>query len=216
MQILRELMYKPGNNFSGLNISKISNDHFSYHLKTLQNDGLVTKTDKGYRLTEKGKEFANTMDTDKLQIEKQPKVGVMIIARSNGKLLIQKRLKEPYYGFSGFLTGKVRFGETIYQTAARELEEESGLFAQFKLSYVLHEHVYSKAGDLLEDKIFFVTGASKVKGTLIDTKDGENRWIDENEFLKMTDKYYDEQDILGWFNNPAQPFIEKTYIIEQF
>jgi len=131
-------------------------------------------------------------------------------------LLIQKRLKEPYYGYLGFLTGKVRFGETIIQTAERELKEESGLSAKFKLRYILHEHVYSKEGDLLEDKIFFVTGAENIKGTLINTKDGENSWMDEKAYLQMKDKYYDEEEILNWFKNPKEFFIEKAYIIDQF
>ena len=156
------------------------------------------------------------MDTEKLKIEKQPKVGVMLIAIKNKKLLIQKRLKEPYYGYLGFLTGKVRFGETIIQTAERELKEESGLSAKFKLRYILHEHVYSKEGDLLEDKIFFVTGAENIKGTLINTKDGENSWMDEKAYLQMKDKYYDEEEILNWFKNPKEFFIEKAYIIDQF
>jgi 8-oxo-dGTP pyrophosphatase MutT (NUDIX family) len=216
MQILRELLYNPRSRFGELNISRVSSDHFNYHLKVLTQQKLIAAEKGRYVLTTKGKEFANTMDTDKLQIEKQPKAGVMVIARSDGRLLIQKRLKEPYYGFLGFITGKIRFGETIHQTAARELREECGLSGSFKLKYILHEHVYNRQGDLLEDKIFFVVSAGQIKGSLISTREGENIWMKESEYLKMKDKYYDEEDILSWFKKPPKSFIEKTYIIDQF
>jgi len=216
MQILRELLYKPNSRFSQLNISGLTSDHFTYHIQTLIDKGLVVNESGRYKLSVKGKEFANTMDTDRLQIEKQPKIGVMIIARNNGKYLVQQRLKEPYYGVYGFVTGKIRFGETINQTAMREFKEETGLSAKFELRYILHEHVYNKDGDLLEDKIFFVIRASSIKGKLISTKEGKNSWISEQDYLKIEQKYYDEVDILNSFKNPEKPFVEKTYIIEQF
>lgn len=217
MQILRQLMYNPGARFSAINSTNLPSDHFNYHLSTLIDSGMIIKNDSSYNLTAKGKEYANTMDTSDLTIEKQPKVAVMIIATKADKLLIQTRLKEPYYGFAGFITGKVRFGEQIAQTAARELMEEAGLTAEFKLSYILHEHVYSKDGDLLEDKIFHVVHATKVKGELISTRDGKNEWHSESEFRSLSNIFYDEADILDLFKNPpAEVFIEKAYAIEAF
>ncbi len=79
MLILKELLFNPTARFSELNIKGLSNDHFSYHVNTLIEQGYVRKTDRGYSLTNQGKEFANRMDTDQVQIEKQPKVAVMVI-----------------------------------------------------------------------------------------------------------------------------------------
>ncbi len=216
MQILRSLLYSPGSRFSELNISGIDSDHFNYHLKTLLQDKLVTTKNKLYYLSSKGKEYANTMDTANLNIEKQPKVAVMIIASKGSRYLVQKRLKEPYFGYYGFVTGKVRFGEKIIETAARELAEETNLQAKFRLSYILHEHVYSEAGELLEDKIFHVYGATSVKGELKNTKDGENGWFSEKEFHAIKDKFYDEAEILNWHKSGKKFFIEKTYVVKDF
>ena len=80
MLILRELLFNPNSRFSELNIKGLSNDHFSYHVNTLVDLGLVKKGENGYSLTSTGKEFANRMDTDQAQMEKQPKVAVMVIA----------------------------------------------------------------------------------------------------------------------------------------
>jgi 8-oxo-dGTP pyrophosphatase MutT (NUDIX family) len=43
--------------------------------------------------------------------------------------LFQERLKQPYFGYWGLPSGKIRWGETILETALRELKEETGLEA---------------------------------------------------------------------------------------
>jgi len=130
--ILCELLFTKEGRFGQLNKLGLSTDHFSFHLKQLIDWGLVDKPEKGkYRLSEKGKEFANRFDTEKAEVEKQAKVAVLIVGvkkeRGEKKYLIQQRLKQPYFGFWGFLTGKVRWGETVEQAGSRELMEEAGL-----------------------------------------------------------------------------------------
>ena len=80
MKILRELLYHPKARFSDLNVSDLSSDHFTYHINCLIRDKLVIKTKGTYKLSPNGKEFANTMDTDQSLIEKQGKIGVLVIA----------------------------------------------------------------------------------------------------------------------------------------
>lgn len=220
IRILRELLYLPNARFSELNDLNMSNDHFSYHIRTLIQEEYVLKKEGRYFLTKKGKEFANRMDTQKLVIEKQGKVAVFIIATmKKGKtkyLLIQTRQKEPFFGFNGFVTGKVRFGETLIEAARREFLEETGLSADFKYIYLHHEHVYSKEGELLEDKFFNVIHAYNIKGKLKNTRDGKNEWMTEKQFLSLKNLYYDEVDILNWFKKPLKGIIEKKYVIEKF
>ncbi|PIZ56938.1 hypothetical protein COY23_02160, partial [bacterium (Candidatus Torokbacteria) CG_4_10_14_0_2_um_filter_35_8] len=157
MLILRELLFNPYSRFTDLNISGLTSDHFTYHVRTLTRKGYVRKERGKYILTAKGKEFSNQMNTDKVLIEKQPKVSVIVIVEKQIKgvnyFLAQTRLKEPFYSCRGFISGKVRFGETILRAARRELLEETGLIANLKFKFLLHEHVYSQKGNLLEDKL---------------------------------------------------------------
>ena len=108
--ILLILLFNPKLPFSGLNRAKISTDQFNFHLKRLLSLDLVEKTEKFYVLTQKGKEFANRLDTESSVFEKQAKISVLICAVSEvgkgRKYLVQQRLKEPYFGFYGFITGK--------------------------------------------------------------------------------------------------------------
>jgi len=223
MLILKELLFHPVARFSELNIKGLSNDHFSYHINTLIELDLVKKTEKGYSLTSSGKEFANRMDTDQVEIEKQPKVAVMLVpykyVKGKKYLLIQERTKEPYYGYKGFITGKIRFGEKIKETARRELKEESGLDCnEFKIKALFHDHVVMiDDGKLMEDKMFFIVGAKNPKGKPTDTPNGKVYWITEEEFLKLDRKYYNEDSIYQMFKESRELDInENTYTIAEF
>lgn len=191
--ILRELLFHPSVKFAGLQkMTGMESDHFTFHLQKLVDLGLVEKLSRGvYALTQKGKEYANKLDTDNNTIERQPKVAVILVAERehNGKqqFIFQERLKQPYYGFWGCPTGKVRWGETISETAARELMEETGLTAEHRVAGVYHELVYAQeTGEQLEDKIFFVVHCTNPKGTLVkEFEGGHNEWMTREEALKQ-------------------------------
>ena len=191
--ILRELLFHPSVNFSGLQkMTGMESDHFAFHLQKLSDLGLVEKLSRGiYALTPKGKEYANKLDTDNNTIERQPKVAVILVIERQHKgerqFLFQERLKQPYYGFWGCPTGKVRWGETIPETAARELLEETGLSADYRVAGVYHELVYAQeTGEQLEDKIFFVVHCTKLKGELTeDFEGGHNAWMTREEAHKQ-------------------------------
>jgi len=223
MLILKELLFTPNSRFTDLNIQGLSSDHFSYHINTLIECGYVIKKDSRYSLTVQGKEFANRMDTDEVSIEKQPKIAVMIVAtkieRKRKYLLIQERTKEPYYGYSGFITGKIRYGEKIIETAKRELKEESGLECEnIHIKRLVHDHVVLKdTGELVEDKMFFIIHMINPTGELIDTPNGKNIWITESQFKKLKKKYYNEDNMYKISQMKGDmDLVESTYIIEEF
>jgi len=188
-KILRELLFHSSAGYAQLQKpTSLSSDHFNFHITRLVEIGLVEKVLRGqYRLTIKGKEYSNRMDTDKNTLERQPKVAVILNVEKTiqGKryFLFQQRLKNPYYGFWGLPTGKVGWGETIAETAARELMEEAGLKAQWRVAGVYHEHALNKqTGELLEDKVFFVCHGTKPTGKLLsDVECGHNEWLTREE-----------------------------------
>lgn len=155
--ILRGLLFTHEASFSELQKkSGLESDHFKFHIARLKDAGHIFKSATGkYSLTVQGKEYANKLDTDKNIIERQPKSAVIIVLQKDNTVLVQERLKHPYFGFWGYPGGKIRWGETIIEAGARELYEETSLTATLKYQGVYHEHVLSQeTGDLLEDKIF--------------------------------------------------------------
>jgi ADP-ribose pyrophosphatase YjhB (NUDIX family)/predicted transcriptional regulator len=185
--ILHVLLFQPDARFADLQkASGLSSDHFNFYLKQLIDEKFVAKNDKGaYHLTFKGKEFANRFDTDERKVERQPKVAVQLMIRRDGMQLVQQRLKQPFYGYWGRPTGKIRWGETILQAAGRELKEETGLEADLAYETVYHKIDFNQeTGEMLEDKIFFVVAAHNPRGTLIeDFEGGRNAWMTQEEYV---------------------------------
>lgn len=180
-KILRELLFRPSAGYAELQKpTNLTSDHFNFHITRLVEIGYVEKVARGqYKLTPRGKEYANKLDTDQNEIERQPKSAVILAVQKDGMFLFQERLKHPYYGFWGFPSGKIRWGETIIDCAQRELMEEAGLTADCEHKGIYHEQVYQvETGEQLEDKIFHVILCTNVSGGLVEKfEGGRNAWM---------------------------------------
>ena len=220
--ILRELLFRPAAGYAELQKpTGFSSDHFNFHIARLVEIGYVQKVTRGkYRLTPRGKEYANKLDTDQNTIERQPKSAVILAIERGGKWLFQERLKHPYYGFWGFPSGKIRWGETIIDAAARELMEETGLTAgRLEHKGIYHEQVYSaETSEQLEDKIFHVVHCTGLLGKLVEKYEGgRNAWMSLEEVAKEPKKFesykFEAEIALGKLE-----FVERsvTYNQEQF
>ncbi|MDP2951008.1 MAG: NUDIX domain-containing protein [bacterium] len=216
--ILKTLLFEPKARFSKLNVLKTPTDHFNFHLKRLVELKLIEKVDKNnYSLTAEGKEFANRFDTEAIVIERQPKIGVLIIAVKGKKYLIQQRLKQPYFGFHGFITGKVRWGETLVETTNRELQEETGLKGKLTLVGIKHKMDYSESSKLLEDKLFFVSRIDNLKGDLLEKfEGGKNLWLTEKEILKLPDLFDGVKESIRMANQKKLAVVETKYKVKKY
>ncbi|MDP3093752.1 MAG: NUDIX hydrolase [bacterium] len=216
------MLFREKSRFADLNTLKLPTDHFNFHLKQLIGAGLIQKDKKGfYSLAIKGKEFANRLDTDKIVLERQAKVAVVVCAvRQHGETrqyLVQQRLKQPSYGFYGFVTGKIKWGETVSETAAREFLEETGLKAKLSLAGIEHKMDYSQRGEILEDKFFFIFRAENPKGPLTKNfEGGRNVWLTKKEILKLPDIFDDVLKIIGMVNQKNLAFLEAKYKVKRY
>ncbi len=203
--ILRALLFVPQAGFAQLQkTTELTSDHFTFHIKKLIDAGLVVKEGTNYSLTPHGKEYANRMDTDENEIEKQPKVSVaLVVERQNGsrrEFISQQRLKQPYYGFFGRLGGKVRWGESFEEAAARELTEETGLTGTFTFSHIFHKRDYRKSdGSLLEDKVFVVMYCTDARGNMMEQfEGGKNFWMTQEELIAQDKIFESARDFVRY------------------
>lgn len=216
--ILRSLLFKKSATFSELQkISDLDSDHFKFHLKRLVDLEYVDKKDVGYSLSVRGKEYANKLDTDNNEIERQPKSAVILVIEKTEdgvkKYLVQERLKHPFYGFWGFASGKVRWGETILHTAKRELVEETGLSGNFTHRGIYHEQVLQEHTDtIIEDKIFHIMFSDNTNGVLkYEFEGGRNAWMTMPE-IRLKEKRYKSFDVEASIGLESIPFTESTQI----
>jgi 8-oxo-dGTP diphosphatase len=216
--ILRELLFRPEAAYAELQKpTGLTSNHFNFHIQKLQELGLVEKTPGGhYCLTTAGKEYANKLDTDSNTIERQPKVSVaLIVERSHDgqtEYMCQQRLKNPFYSFWGRLGGKVRWGESLAEAAARELLEETGLTAEFEFRTLYHKRDYrTETGKLLEDKLFCLMYTNRTTGTLItDFEGGHNEWLTQAQ-LEAKPKTFASAVEFPAVIQAGQTFVERDF-----
>ncbi len=223
--ILRELLFAPQAGFAELQKpTGLESDHFVFHINRLMEIGFVEKIGRGqYRLTMIGKEYANRLDTDERTIERQAKISVLIVPMrprdgdsSKIEYLMQRRLKQPFYGRMGFMSGKIRWGETIVEGARRELSEETGLKADLALKCIYHKLDYTVSGTLLEDKHFYILAATNPRGNLKAKFDsGSNHWHTLAEINDLTNKFPGVQEVIDRIHQPDLSLWEESYHHQQ-
>ena len=221
ISILRELLFKPEARFRDLKKVDVTNDHFTFHVNHLIKEGLIIKQNGKYSLTDQGKEFANRMDTDALKLERQAKLAIAINAvRKNKEVteyLVHRRLKEPFYGWYGSHSGKIRWGENPFDCAKREFLEETGLTGTFKLKGIIHYHHFHKDGRLLEDKYFWVYRVDDVKGKLKEqVPEGRNIWMSEKEYRKLKNVFATVDEVIEVVNSKTLLYIDRPRVVEEY
>lgn len=214
---MRHLLFSPSAGFAELQKNtELTSDHFTFHIKKLLETGYVEKRGGKYSLTQRGKEYANRLDTDENEIEKQPKVSVVLVVErrvgERREFLCQQRLKQPYYGFWGRLGGKVRWGESFEEAAQRELKEETNLEAEFVYKLLFRKRDYKKeSGELLEDKAFVIMYTNDARGELmVDFEGGHNEWLTQEEFVAKDKTFESARDFIKLVDNNV-PYYSKTY-----
>lgn len=220
--IMRHLLFTTSATFADIQkATDLTSDHFNFHIKRLVQERYVQKDDRAYSLTGKGKEYANRMDTDENEIEKQPKVSIVVtLERTNAagerEFLYQQRLKNPYYGFWGRLGGKMRWGETVIEAAERELLEETGMTANFEYKLLYHKRDFDKQSKrLLEDKIFLCVYATEFSGELIESfEGGHNRWMTQAEFHQQ-EKRFESVDEFMDLMDQGVTFAEREFYYDE-
>ncbi len=220
MKILRNLLLSPSAGFAQLQKqTALTSDHANFHIKKLVEVGYVNKDDDGrYVLSRRGKEYANRMDTEDNEIEKQPKLSiVLVVENEHGEVLVQQRLKQPYYGFWGVPTGKVRWGEKLLDAAARELREETGITARLRMSGFYHKLDYDETTrELLEDKMFCVVHGTEPKGELISDDEGHhNEWSSEVDFVRHERRFASMIEVMRLARNIDVDFLEESHFYNQ-
>ena len=144
--ILNDLLFGNQLKYSQLKPDEMEGSQFTFHLGKLIESDLVTKVDEYYQLTSKGKEIANSFDKDSSNPNRQAKQSVVFCVfrefEGRKQTLIYTRKKNPFYNHQGYPTGKVMYGESIIETAERELREETGLSGKVKLIGIRHFRVY--------------------------------------------------------------------------
>ncbi len=135
--ILSVLMTREFARFRDLKPEKIDTNLFAYHLKLLQKGSYIKKVDEGYTLAEKGLQYVDRVTVDKMRLRTQPKIITMLLVQDGyGKVLLQKRRKQPYINTWTLPYGKLHINDESVLAAARRESREKLSFDAHKLRHV--------------------------------------------------------------------------------
>lgn len=199
LSILKKLLFSPELRYTDLKPNpKMDNNQFGFHLDKMIEAGHIIKQETTYTLTAQGKEYANQMDTRSVKMMKQAKIGTFVapIRERNGELeyLIYTRLKHPFYGCQGFMSGKVPFGSGITESAQRELKEETNLDGEPEIISIRHFLVFNKeTNELVEDKLIFQCRVLEPMGKLQSNEEGEFEWVPASEIFTHIKKHFEDE-----------------------
>ncbi|MFH0905770.1 MAG: NUDIX domain-containing protein [archaeon] len=185
-KILKELIHNPKSSFSDLFDHSISSNKFTYYLNLLIKEGLIEK-DKSqkYCLTTKGRNLEASLDGSTGETRKRPFVAMLLVAKRGSKYLLYHRLKEPYYGYYGFIGAKLDFEEEILDGAKRELFEECGLVGDGEI-IIINNTKTTEQNKELAHFLQFVILFQDPTGDLIEKgREGEYKFVNKKEFIRL-------------------------------
>lgn len=179
-----KLIHNPEMTFTELWDGKRDSNKFSYHLSILESKGLINKKENGkYALSEEGRKLSAFIEGDTGIKAVFPTFAHGLIIKNENKILVQKRLKEPFYGYWGLISGKINFGFNVEECAKRDLIEEAGLTAKNSRLVGINQIKTYENNKLLFHHIIFLVELSEIQGELKPkTHKAENSWLTLDEF----------------------------------
>jgi ADP-ribose pyrophosphatase YjhB (NUDIX family) len=186
-RIILKLIHTPRSSYNQLWNKEGESNLFAYHLKKLEDAGLVQKFDDGYGLTTEGQQLSAFIEGDTGGKAALPTPTVIMLVRDGNKILCQQRLKEPFYGYWGLPSGKVNFGWNPKECALRDLKEETALDAS---DATLREIEYTKTFEdekLLHHHIMWTYEITDFSGELKEqTHKAINKFLTKEELSALT------------------------------
>ena len=207
-KILSQLIHNKKLRFSDLWDKNVESNKFSYHLKKLEENGLIAKTEEHYSLTSKGKSFAVYLEGETGQQKKQPLNVTVIVPIKNDELLMHQRLKEPFHGYWGFVAGKQKFEVPLSKTAEEELEEEAGLIGNVEYKGLLSTRTFNNDELSYHHNLHVFKCENPIGELKNECREGKNEWMKLGEIGELK-VFPDIQNIIKIALNKKQTYLEQ-------
>lgn len=186
--IQREILYKlvlsDTARFAELRPKELDSNVFTYHLKQLIKEKLVSKTEAGlYSLTPLGRVAGINITLSKKELLEQAHSVLLMVLRTDKEgWLLRRRLAQPMYGKVGFTHSEPVAADDALHTARNDFQERTGLLCDFKPAGFGYVRLFDDK-DLESFVHFNLFFADAYQGTLqARTRNGENFWVKQPDF----------------------------------
>jgi len=96
----------------------------------------------------------------------------------NNKILLIKRVKEPYLGFWSLPGGKVDFGEHPEEAMLREIKEETDLDCEFEKFKGIASEIVHKDQEKVVHSILYICQVKPLHTNIVEQDEGNLQWFD--------------------------------------
>lgn len=182
-RILAQLILSPALSFNQLWDKKDDSNKLAYHIQRLVSLGLIIKENNKYTLTPEGKALTSFL-TQEGQNHIFPTIAYIAVLRQGKKLLCQERLKEPFRGYFGFVSGNLPFGIPFFDAIKKGIMQQTGLTVKGLQSKGFEEIITFEDNKPLHHHILYVV-EGKAEGNLQQILGKKNVWVTKKEFETM-------------------------------
>jgi len=213
--ILAQLIQCDDCRYSELKPDDLESNHFMYHLKAVQREGLVEKQESGrYSLTSKGKLYVDHLSLTSFKRRIQAKIVTLLVCQNDqGDWLTLERRNQPLRGQIGFPYGKLHIGEGVEVAAHRELMEKTGLTAKLRHAGDGYITIY-ETGNIVSQISFHLFVGTECRGDIHETPHyGSVRWAPADTDFSQPPYMVSMPDLIGLVSkgSPERFFVELTY-----
>ena len=120
--IMMQLRQEGRQPYQALKPDGMEGNAFNYHLRNLKKAGLIDTLEDLYELTATGHLVADGFSSPVARLMLRPYAHTAIIATSGSKILLYCATRQPLNGLLTLPSGKMRYGDDLAQSVARELE----------------------------------------------------------------------------------------------
>ena len=142
---------------------RVESNLYQYHLKRLIASGCVFKVEEGYTLSARGLAYADRHSTALRAQRPQPKlVTTLLLTNTLGEVLLVPRAKQPFIGLLNLPSGKIHEGESLIESAQRELCEKVGIDG-IDLTHAATAHIRLESGGILISDAYSFVMTGKIE-----------------------------------------------------
>ncbi len=181
--IIRKLGGFEKAHFSDIQLGKVEGNIFTYHLQQLVKQDYIQKDEAGlYSVTAKGKNYLVKSGRPSHESPTEAHSVLLLVVSRNDEWLVRKHLMQPNLGLYGFVHGEPQPDEGVTVTAAKRLEQKTGLQANFVVRASGLIRIY-KNNELESFSHCVVLHAENPTGNLLPgDSTGENHWVSAKAF----------------------------------
>jgi ADP-ribose pyrophosphatase YjhB (NUDIX family) len=124
-QIMMRLRQDGDQSYQALKPDGVEGNAFNYHLRSLKQAGLIDSNDAVYSLTPTGHLVADGFSSPVARLMMRPYAHTALLVTSGTKILLYKATRQPLRDVYCLPTGKMRYGDDLQTSVAREAERRA-------------------------------------------------------------------------------------------